>query len=362
MNMKRFYLFAIAMVSALSMLAETNVQNTFFGCTLGKSTTEEVQNAITAQGFKLHESIDSIIHNDTYEIHFSRYDYEGEYDHEGLTFHTIGVSFLNDTFFAILMQDSCNGSCVKYSKIVQEKLNKKYGSLEIADSTLLFKQITDSAEFWGIKTWSRHDEHTMVMTSSSDTIYGCSYISEDMYYNLLLSGLRQLVDEFNNLPNYCEKNRVYGVAGVKFGDNRETVRRIIGLKSDRLLDSDSHTLQYYNTTIGGTIYEHTTFYFANGKLVSVDLQKPFFSWRKEEALMAFENIKSQYERKYSNLKMTTDKDEEKYCLCGAYIDGYDYPPIFISFQKSLSKGGDIMYYVGVSYYVARTEHLYDDEI
>ena len=45
-----------------------------------------------------------------------------------------------------------------------------------------------------------------------------------------------------------------------------------------------------------------------------------------------------------------------------YIDGYDYLPILISFQKSLSKGGDIMYYVQVDYYTHRKDNLYDDEI
>lgn len=362
MNMKRFYLFAIAMFSVLSMLAETSVQNTFLGCTLGKSTTEEVQKAITAQGFKLQESIDSIIHNDTYEIHFSRYDYDGDYDHEGQTFHAIGVSFLNDTFFAILMQDSCNGNCIQYTKIVQKKLNKKYGSLEVADSTLLFKQITDSAEFLGVKTWSRHDEHTMVMTSSSDSIFGCSYISEDTYYNLLFSGLRQLVDEFNNLPDYCEKNKVYGVAGVKFGDDRETVRRIIAPKSDRMLDSESNTLEYYKTIVGGTTYQYATFYFIQGRLAAAFFYQPFALWEKEEALMFLSSVKSQYEKKYSNMRTITDEDNEKLYACGAYIDDYNYLPIIIQFKKAINKGNKIMYYVIVSYYQMRTNNLYNDEI
>ena len=364
MNMKRFYLFAMAMVSALSMLAETSVQNTFFGCTLGKSTSEEVQAAMISQGLNLLYRLDSTIvgENSSFGIQFSICEYEGNYNYEEQEFHSINVSFWNDTLFAITMRENCNENCFKYAERVQANLDKRYGHLEVADSTLLFKQMIDIPAFYGNKIWSRHDEHTMVVTFLSDSTFGCLYANGDAYYKLIILGMRQLEEEFNNLPNYCEKNKVYGVAGVKYGDDRETVRRTIELKSDRLLDSDSHTLRYYKTTIGGITYDYATFYFAKGKLVSVDLQKPFFSWRKEEALMAFENIKSQYERKYSNLKMTTDKDEEKYCLCGAYIDGYDYPPIFISFQKSLSKGGDIMYYVGVSYYVARTEHLYDDEI
>ena len=78
--------------------------------------------------------------------------------------------------------------------------------------------------------------------------------------------------------------------------------------------------------------------------------------------MAFEGVKSQYERRYTNFKVIKDEYEEKLAICGAYIDGYDYPPIVISFEKSLSKGGDIMYYVIVSYYGMRTDNIYDDEI
>ena len=78
--------------------------------------------------------------------------------------------------------------------------------------------------------------------------------------------------------------------------------------------------------------------------------------------MRFESIKGQYERKYTNLTQFADDEDLKGYQCGAFIDGYDYPPILISFQKSLSKGGDIMYYVQVDYYHLRTDTLYDDEI
>jgi hypothetical protein len=62
------------------------------------------------------------------------------------------------------------------------------------------------------------------------------------------------------------------------------------------------------------------------------------------------------------MTLLKDDDELKAYNCGAYIDGYDYLPILITFQKSLSRGGDIMYYVQVDYYIHRTDNLYDDEI
>ena len=78
--------------------------------------------------------------------------------------------------------------------------------------------------------------------------------------------------------------------------------------------------------------------------------------------MAYEGVISQFKRKYSNFKVRQDEVDDKMCTCGAYVDGYDYPPIIITFQKSLSKGGDIMYYVMVTYYEMRRSNMYDDEI
>lgn len=363
--MKRFYLIAMAIFSALSISAETSIQNTFFGCTLGKSTSKEVQAAMAAQGFQLLDKLDSTIveSNKSFEVRFSQYNYEGDYMHEEHSFQSIKICFLNDTLFTIAMPDSCNKDCISKCREIQENLNKKYGNLEKADSTFLFQQIADSAETWSLRTWSRHDEHTMIVTASSDSVYSCTYFSEDVYYGILFSSFRQIMDAlFDDDPNFSEENKVYGVAGVKFGDDKETIRKTIAPKSDRLLDSDPHMLQYYRTKIGGIIYDYATFYFIQGKLVSATFQKPFYSWRKEEALMAYEDVKSQYARKYSNLKVLQNEYDEKLCVCGAFTDGYDYKPISIAFNKSLSKGGDIMYYVIVSYYQMRMTDLYSDEI
>lgn len=156
MNMKRFYLFAIAMFSVLSMLAETSVQNTFFGCTLGKSTSEEVQAAMISQGLNLLYRLDSTIvgENSSFGIQFSICEYEGNYNYEEQEFHSINVSFWNDTLFAITMRENCNENCFKYAERVQANLDKRYGHLEVADSTLLFKQMIDIPAFYGNKIWS----------------------------------------------------------------------------------------------------------------------------------------------------------------------------------------------------------------
>ena len=357
--MKRFYLFAMAILSALSISAETTIRDTFFGCTLGKSTTSEVQSAMTSQGFTL--QLDSVLRMDTItQTKILQYTYEGNYSHEGHDFHYISICFLGDTLWIVQMYDTCT---INRQKPYKTTMKKKYGHLETADSTFVFKMNAMNES----NTWSRYDGHNIVTISLSDTMLKCSYMSNDVFQNYINKMSLLLWYVLNDIlhsddPNYSEENKVYGVAGVKFGDSRETVRKVIGAKSEKLSDYDSHSLTYYKTQIGGTTYDFATFYFKQGKLVSASLEKPFYSWRKEEALMYLEAIKSQYERRYSNFRVVTDEEEKKLYTCGAYIDEYDYLPIFISFKKSVSKGGDIMYYIDIDYYLVRIKGLYDDEI
>lgn len=355
--MKRLFSFSFAVIFAVSLFADNVLPKSFLGLTIGKTPKSEVQAIMRSQGFEL---IDQQDVNAT----TAQYQFSGTYKHEGVEFHTIITSFLSDTLFIFCPQDSCGADKVPgLANTLQTNLEKKYGALETADSTLLFMMLKDSADHYGVETWSRMDDHTMLISMKSEAKITCMYVDRDLYFNMMMKGLMQLSEALNELPDYKEENKVYGVAGVKFGDDMATVKRVIAPKSEKLTDSDSHTLTYYKTKIGGSTYDFATFYFMQGKgLVSVNLQNAFYSWKKEEAEMAYEGIISQFKRRYSNFQVRQDERDEKMCTCGAYIDGYDYPPIIITFQKSLSKGGDIMYYVMVSYYEMRKANLYDDEI
>ncbi len=373
--MKRFYLIAMAIFSALSISAETSIQNTFFGCTLGKSTSQEVQAAMTAQGFKLLDSHTNKM-DSFWGIEIFEYDYEGKYNHEGKEFSSLCISFWNDTFYSILLADSCLKNCSYYAdtiQIVQTNLAQKYGSYEIMDTILHSKESIDIATSCGIKMWSRQDKSTIIETIffSQDNKFLCEYNDRQMY-NTIRTIRTDTMDKFNsafldaifhrNDPNYSEENKVYGVAGVKFGDDKETVRRVITPKSERLLNSDTNTLEYYKTRFGGTTYQYATFCFIQGKLATAYFDQPFALWEKEAALMFLQSVKSQYEKKYSNMKTITDEDDEKIYACGAYIDDYNYLPIIIQFKKAMNNGNKIMYYIMVSYYQMRIKNLYNDEI
>lgn len=364
--MKRFSLFAMAMLSALSLSAETAIQDTFFGCTLGKSTISEVQSAMTSQGFKL--LLDTVLFvNPTTQTKTFEYTYEGDYNHEGHDFHYVDIRFLGDTLSMVMMFDTCTMNCQKQMETLQTNLEREYGHLETADSTFLFSLASIVNANNESNTWSRYDGRNIVCTWLSDTIFFCSYTSNEVIQNFCNLAMNLFLENFTeNLhsddPNHSEENKVYGVAGVKFGDSMETVRKVIRVKSEKLSDYDSHSLTYYKTQIGGLTYDFAVFYFKQGELVSANLQKPFYSWRQEEALMFLENVKSQYERRYSNFTVVTNEEDEKLYACGAPLDGYDSYPIVISFEKSLSQGGEIMYYVVVYYYLQNKIGLYDDEI
>lgn len=356
--MKKLFILIAAVVLTASVMAEDVLQQNFLGVTIGKTPRSKVISIMKSQGFEL-------VSQEDFNDRNSKYTFSGTYKHEGVEFHTIITSFLSDTLFIFCLQDSCGADKVsEYAGTLQTNLEKKYGSLKTADSTLLFLALTDSADHYGVQTWSRMDDNSMLVSMKAEAKVACMYVDQNLYLNMLMKGLLQQWEEaLNESPDYKEENKVYGVAGVKFGDDMATVRKVIAPKSDRLVDSDAHMLTYYKTKIGGLTYDYATFYFMQGKgLVSVNLQNAFYSWKKEEAEMAYEVIIAQFKRKYSNLQVRKDERDEKMSTCGAYIDGYAYPPIIITFQKSLSKGGDIMYYVTVSYYEMRKENLYDDEI
>ena len=334
------------------MVAEVTIQTEFDGIVLGKSSRSEVGKFLTSKGLILsveQSEVDEYGCNDVYE---------GVYLHEEMNFDCVFTRFVEDTIVSVCFKGFCDSACVEFGKPFIEKIHSKYNNLRSADSSMVVLSATSDAA--GFVTWSRRDNESVILTMQNDSSCFCAYFAESKIFEI---GLRQAFDKIKYLlPDYAEENKVYGVGGVKFGDSKAYVKSVMYSKSDRLLEEDAHSMLFTDVKIGGVTYNYARFYFSSNQLISVNLQSAFYSWRKEEALMMFESIKDQYGRKYSNLTELKDEEDLKGYNCGAYIDGYDYKPILISFQKSLSKGGDIMYYVQVDYYNHRTDNLYDDEI
>lgn len=350
--MKKVFFLLFALVTVSSMVAEVTIQTDFDGIVLGKSSRSEVGKFLTSKGLILSVEQSEVDEYGSSDV------YEGVYLHEEMNFDCVVTRFVEDTIVSVCFKGFCDSACVEYGKPFIEKMHSKYNTLESADSSMVVLSATSAAE--GFVTWSRRDKESVILTMQNDSSCFCAYFAESKMFEI---GIRQALDKIKYmLPDYAEENKVYGVGGVKFGDSKASVKSVILPKSDRVVNEDAHSITFGETTIGGVTYDFAIFYFSSNQLVAVNLQSAFYSWRKEEALMKFESIKSQYERKYTNLTLLKDEEELKGYNCGAYIDGYDYLPILISFQKSLSKGGDIMYYVQVDYYNHRIDNLYDDEI
>lgn len=334
------------------MVAEITIPTEFDGIVLGKSSRNEVREMLTSKGLVYSQEQSE---SDDYGCSDV---YEGEYLHNGMNFDCVFTRFVGDTIVSVGFKGFCNSACVEYGKPFIENIHSTYNHLDSADSSLLVLSATSDAE--GYTTWSRKDGESVILTMQNDSSCFCAYFAESKIFEISMNQAFEKLKQ--HMPDFAEENKVYGVAGVKFGDSRVSVKNVISTKSDRIVDEDAHSITFRDTRIGGVTYDFAIFYFVSNQLVSVNLQSAFYSWRKEEALMQFENIKSQYARKYSNLQLLKDEEDLKGYNCGAYIDGYDYLPILISFQKSLSQGGDIMYYVEVDYYRHRKSTLYDDEI
>ena len=344
--MKRLFLLFSTVLIATSAIAETVIQNTFIGLKLGKASKTEVLNMLSLKGFELQSDT-----GDTYV-------YNGNWQIEGVPVNRVVASFLEDTLSMIAFgHKSCMNNCDSLELIIETNIESKYGMLQSGDSSFFLTFYALKLDSLYKKQWSRMDDKTTFLYAKSDSGYITCYLAERYIWNKLLQTLNSLSSD------YAEENKVTGVAGVKFGDSKESVRRVILAKAQQLLESDAHSLNYYKVKIGGMTYDYATFYFTpNEGLIAVNMQCSFYSWRKEEALMAYENVISQYRRKYTNFKVVKDEFDEKSSVCGAFTDGYEYLPIYITFQKSLSKGGDMMYYVQVDYYLNRISNLYDDEI
>lgn len=352
--MKRMFFIVVALFTISIMVANVTIQTNFDGIVLCQSTREEIKELFASKGFVLTKDTANNIKG--LEVYVEKY--SGAYQHEGMIFETIDLFYLDDTVNMITFEKKYDTAYIENANNLLEKIHSKYNELENCDSSAFALNLAKDEE--GVKTWSRTDDQYMVITQQNDSLCSCTYIA---FNNFIYVSLRHALESIKKYDiNFAEENKVYGVGGVKFGDSKASVKSVILSKSERIVSEDAHSITFRDTKIGGVTYDFATFYFSSNQLISVNLQDAFDSWRKEEALMKFKSIKDQYGRKYSNLTELKDEEDLKGYQCGAFIDGYDYLPIIISFEKSLSRGGDIMYYVLVDYYDNRRESLYDDEI
>ena len=122
---------------------------------------------------------------------------------------------------------------------------------------------------------------------------------------------------------------------------------------------------------GGSYFNSAELYFQYDSkqremvFAAARFEKNFYEWKKEEAEMMYESIVNKYKKKYTNCIVLKDEEDLKGIVCGTaeedYTDGY-MPPILITFELGISRGGEKFYYITVSYFEYRMNNAANNDI
>lgn len=350
--MKKILVFTTLLVG-MSLTANAKIQDTYKDITIGKTTYWD----LLGNSPKSEEGFLTWTVNRTHE----KIIYWGKYLVDDIYMHSLIVELLNDTVYKLTFDDACfNIDNSAFYKNWFAKEREKYAQYIRTDTTKYDSIIPDEEKHYIQKS----DGFLEVSASASDYGARIVFANPEMEKRAMEKEVDELVKEFSKM--YNPDDVVKGVAGVKFGDNEETVKKAISRKSSAFLSDKDHCLTYLNTALGGTTFDYSNFYFKQGKgLVSVSMYKAFPTYKKKQAEEIYENIVSLYRGKYSNVREVNNEEDDKFTACGepdSQITDETTPPIWIKLEKSVSKGGDYMYYVKVDYYIANTLNLYNEDI
>lgn len=347
--MKKLFLLLCFGVS-LNLAAESIIPSEFFGCKLGQSTRVDVLQKMSMQGAKVENYSESA-------IIFSGVP-------EGTLVSNVScMTFVEDTLTATMFFVKRNEDSM--GKI--ETLKQKYGVLlptlkdnaflSMYQDSLIAQFNVDSASIW-----SRVDDVYSIAIVEDDSTYCVVYLAS----NYMLGRFVALMSEHLTMnPHYDEANRVKSVAGCEFGDSRKNVMEKFRPRAANFLSEDAQSVTYSDIKIGGQYFKLGNLYFINGKFISCKFETNFNTWRKDEAIATYKSLCSTYDNKYTNAIHVDDDSENMNSYYGMVQSDYEdakIPPIIITMAKGVSRGGDTYYYVTVSYFALRLQHLYDDEI
>lgn len=171
--------------------------------------------------------------------------------------------------------------------------------------------------------------------------------------------------------DYDEKNSVTSVAGCQFGTEATAAKDFFDRKFGNAYNSDNYTAHYMDINFIGQIFSSATIYFKynaqskKNEFCAIDFQK-YYSTREYDAAKAkFDALRSIFSNKYTNERYI-EHEGSKDLTCYYGMLNLDYSdtalPIRLTLEKSYSKGGELYYYVTISYYILNTINQYDDEI
>lgn len=356
--MKRLFFILIAALMTASVWAEVSIPQNIYGLSLGKSTKKEVDRILTAKGMEFfQEKSDS-----------TNIAYKGACLHEGMEFDYIVTRYIDDVLILVGLSGACDSACADYGKAFIKNIHSRYNNLQLADSSFYYSSLTNAADSLGLTKWGRTDGNTLVATMNNDSICMCIYFSEDYMLSYMIKSLAEYLKEAD--PNYDEKNKVTSIAGVRFGETRTKTINAFKQRGSFLKNEDKITY-FSDVNFGGSTYNIVKLYFQfdfrqyDNVLAAAKFEKNFYEWRKDEALMMYKAVVNTYKSKYTNCIELKDEEDSKITFCGMLDDNYDegkIPPIAISFELGISRGGEKFYYVTVSYFEDRMNSAAADDI
>lgn len=358
---KKLFLLIVVAVMALNLFAaEKSISPTACGLTVGETTTNGKTIAQWDELIQHEGQIRLISSGKSDQVYY------GDFVVEGLHMSLMHIELINDTIYKIsFYENSPYADCWNAYKDIAFKIRDKYASLE---------DLTDPVKF-------DNDSAVMIFKTDGKTRLLFAAYPNQITYELTSEHLndiylQNLYEEFNTLftgktgPNYDEKNKVTSIAGVRFGETRTNAINAFKQRGTFMKNEDKITY-FSNVNFGGNTFAIATLYFQydskryDSVLASAKFEKNFYEWHKEEARMMYEAVASQFQQKYSNCTVIKDEEDSKMMVCGMLDDNYaegKIPPIIISLDLGVSRGGDKFYYVTISYFVQRMNSAATDDI
>ena len=339
-------------------MGETIVRlpRTLCGCTLGQTT----NNDLWGKDSKIpqSENIPSLLAVSDHTIV-----YKGDFLVEGNHFAILSLSFYKDTLYRLEFHEiELNSEQWDVNQIFVKNLRLKYK--DIAD------YLSNSNDVDGLVSVTKSDEKTHLIAHGAK--HELNYKIEDarLAEEEWNNELQSVFGNIKSGPNYDEKNKVTSIAGVRFGETRTNTINAFKQRGT-FIKNESNITYFSNVSFGGSTYSIAKFYFEYDKrryenvLAAAKFEKNFYEWRREEAVMMYEAVTSSFSSKYTNGTIIKDEEDEKMMVFGMLSDDYadgKIPPIIVSLDLGISRGGDKFYYVSVSYFEQRMSSVDSDDL
>lgn len=359
--MKRLFIFLATCMMAVGAKAyEYRISPTACGITVGLTTKTGKTIAQWNDLLKDYRPMNPIVMKDDQEVLL------GDFVVEGFHMSILNMELMNDTVYQLSFYErSPYADCWDAYKDLAFRLRDKYAH---------FKDVTDPLSFDNdsIVIFHKTDGKTQILFAAYPN--SISLTLTNVHFQDIL--IHKMTDEFNSLisgktgSNYDEKNKVESIAGVRFGETRTNTINAFKQRGTFINNEDKFTY-FSDVSFGGSLFSTAIFYFQDDSrrydkvLTAAKFEKNFYEWRKAEALMMYEAVASRFKEKYTNCIVLKDEPDQKTMVCGMIDDNYadgKMPPIIVSYELGVSRGGDKFYYVTVSYFEMLMTNAAADDI